>query len=258
MGFRETTNCFSAVHLNHEKATTTAKAVRRSYLIMCQRTSGSGTLDVKPVSAGLAKQLGRMVEDAMPNYPGGLANAELVKGDPDFTAEFYKFCDARAETLAWQDRPVWKIVTVGTHASKDELKKAVTDEGHKFSDWALGLINTDGFTIETTLRQIGLFTATVAEIGFPKGGKVKDIYAKLDELGFGICPDETALQLRREYKDQPMDEWRRVVTEPKAGTDGLLAVLYVVRDSGGSWVDWRYAYPDSEWSADYRLVFCRK
>lgn len=229
---------------------------------MYQRTSGSGTLDVKPVSAGLAKQLGRMVEDAMPNYPGGLANAELVKGDPDFTAEFYNFCDARAakraETLAWQDRPVWKIVTVGTHASKDDLKKAVTDEGHKFSDWALGLINTDGFTIETTPRQIGLFTATVAEIGFPKGGKVKDIYAKLDELGFTVCPDDTALQLRREYKDQPMDEWRRVVTEPKADADGDLTVLDVGRNSRGSWVSWGYAFPDNEWPAGRRLVFCRK
>ena len=228
---------------------------------MCQRTSEVG-IDVKPVSAGLAKLLGRMVEDAMPNYPGGLANAELVKGDPDFVAEFYNFCNARAakraETLAWQQRPAWKVITIGTHASKEELKKAVTDEGHKFSDWALGLIDTDGFTVETTPRQIGLFTATVAEIGFSKSAKVKDIYAKLDELGYAVCPDETALQLRRDYLDQPMDEWRRVVTEPKAGSYGFLSVLRVVRGQDGSWVYSYYAGPGDVWDGDYRLVFCRK
>jgi hypothetical protein len=157
-----------------------------------------------------------------------------------------------------QSLAVWKTITIGTHASKDELKKAVTDEGHKFAVWALGLIDAEGFTIETTPRQIELFTATVVEIGFPKGGKVKDIYAKLDELGFTVCPDETALQLRREYKDQPMDEWRRVVTEPKADADGDLHVLRVGRDSDGSWVSWLYADPDDVWGENCRLVFCRK
>lgn len=168
---------------------------------------------------------------------------------------------SRAGTLAWREGPAW-VITVGTHATKDELKKAVTDEGHEFSTSALGLIDTDGFTIETTLRQIGLFTATVAEIGFLKGGEVEYVYAKLDELGYGVCPDETALQLRREYKDQPIEDddydCLEVVTEPKADANGRDSMLRVVRHSHGSWVRWASAYPCRKLDADIRLVFCLK
>ncbi len=64
---------------------------------MTQRTSDT---PVKPVSSGLAKLLGRMVTDAAGKYPGGLAKLELVKGDPDFVPELFRYFDARAASRA--------------------------------------------------------------------------------------------------------------------------------------------------------------
>ncbi len=154
--------------------------------------------------------------------------------------------------------PVWKIVTVGTHRNKKALRQAVLDEGHRISDWSEELIKNKKFAVETEERTLELFTCTVAELGFPNGAKVSDIYAKLDEFGFGICPHETALQLRREYKDQPMDEQLIVVSEPLTDANGNLGVFYVERYSNGSWVDWSYARPDGVWHEDCPLVFCRK
>lgn len=220
------------------------------------------TLENKPVSEGLAKQLGRMIEDAMPNYSGGTAKAELAKGDPELIPEFFGFLDIRAakraELLAFTERPAWKPITIGTHKDKDSLKAAVEAAGHKFSDWANGVVKNAKFAVETTERKLDLFTCTVAELGFPDGARVDAIYAKLDSLGFGKCPDETALQLRLAYADQPMDEFRIVISEPRAGAAGFLRVLYVVRSSRGSWVFGLYAGPDYVWRGDYPLVFCRK
>lgn len=170
-----------------------------------------------------------------------------------------QLADERAAMLPLKQRPVWKTVKVGTHKSEKDLKKAVEDEGHKFSDWVVHLFNQKKFGLVTDgERTIDLYTATVAELGFPKGGTVKEIYAKLDQLGFGVCPQETAVQLRRVYKDQPMNERRIVITEPVADADGYLHVLYVARDSDGSWVDRRYAGPGRFWYDVSRLVFCRK
>lgn len=228
---------------------------------MNQRTSQGATVDPS-VSAGLARTIGQMTEAAALKWNGGTAKMELVKGDPEFQEMLFKLWDERsakrAELLAWQDRPVWKTVTVGTHQSKKDLQKATENEGHKFSDWAKDLFNQKKFPLSTEQKTVELFTCTVAELGFPNGGNVQDIYAKLDSFGFGVCPHETAVQLRRVYKDQPMNEWRIVITEPVADSFGCLTVLSVGRLSFGSWVRWLYAYPDNHWFADDRLVFCRK
>ena len=226
---------------------------------MCVPTSN---LETKPVSSGLAKHVGRIVEDACLKYPGGTAELELVKGDPELVPELYKlFKDRaakRAELLAFSERPAWRTVTIGTHKDKKSLRQAVLDEGHRISDWSEQVIKNKKFAVETAERKLELFAATVKEITGKDQASVSEIYARLNELGFGICPHETALQLRREYKDQPMDEWRIVISEPLADSDGFLNVLRVVRGQDGSWVSSFFAHPGYVWNGFYRLVFCRK
>lgn len=211
---------------------------------------------------GVVKQWRRMIEDFESEFTGGAAKLELAKGHPEVKTRFFAFlhqlADERAAMLPFEKRPVWKTIRVGTHKSKKDLQKVTEDEGHKFSEWAKDLFNQKKFPLATEERTIELHTATVAELGFPKGATVKDIYAKLDQLGYGICPHETAVQLRRVYKDQPMGEWRIVVTEPVTDSDGDLVVLSVGRLSDGSWVGRGYADPGDVWYADYHLVFCRK
>lgn len=263
MGFREATNCFSEVHLNSEKAFDQRLIpARRSYLMSDQRTSSTVVDPAEDQESGIAKQWNRMIADFESEFTGGPAKLELAKGHPEVKSRFFAFlhqlADERAALLPFEQRPVWKTVKVGTHKSKKDLKKATEDEGHKFSDWAADLFNQKKFPLSNEERTVELYTATVAELGFKEGATVKEIYAKLDSLGFGVCPHETAVQLRRVYKDQPMNEWRIVITEPVADSDGGLAVLLVGRNSYASWVGRGYARPGSRWHADNRLVFCRK
>ena len=222
-----------------------------------QRTS-STIVDL----SGVSKQWSRMIEDFEAEFAGGVAKLELAKSHPDVKTRFFDFlhvlADERAAMLPFEKRPAWKTIKIGTHYSKQDLQKAVEEEGYKLSDWAKEVVGNKGFTIETIERNLELFTATVAELGFKNGANVKDIYEKLDKLGFSKCPVETALQLRRVYKDQPMDEWRIVVSEPLADSGGGLRVLYVERNQGGSWVRSYFARPGSVWDGHCRLVFCRK
>lgn len=160
--------------------------------------------------------------------------------------------------LAFTEGLAWKTIELGTHKSKDNLIKATEKEGHKISRSAMRFVNYKNFTVVSTKRKLELFETTVGKLGFPDGARVDVIYAKLDELGYTKCPNETALQLRRDYKDQPMYESRIVVSEPLADADGGLDVLLVAHDSNGSWVSRRYAAPGLVWCGYYRLVFCRK
>jgi hypothetical protein len=222
---------------------------------MNQRTS-----QVNPVSAGLARTIGQMVEAAALKYNGGAAKLELVKGDPEFQEFLFQLWDARAikrtELLAFTDRPAWKVVKVGGQ-SKEDLIRAVKAAGHKFSDYSLQVINNKGFTTLPEEREIELFTCTVAELGFANGACVNQIYVKLAEYGFDKCPDETALYLRMAYTDQPMNEWRIVISEPYTGSDGCPRVLDVGRSDDASWVNSNYAYPAYTWDGNFRLVFRR-
>jgi hypothetical protein len=147
-------------------------------------------------------------------------------------------------------------VTLGTHRSVNKLKDDLIGKGFKISDWAQKFLPKIKLAKKKTTLELEV--VTVAELGFPDGGKVKDIYAKAQELGYALPPAEAALQLRLQYTDQPLDEWLIVAHEPIAVAYGDLSVLYVVRDSVGSWVHGYYADPVDVWGAEDRLVFCRK
>lgn len=151
--------------------------------------------------------------------------------------------------------PVWRTVQLGTHKTTDALRKSVL-RGNKISDWAKQLLEKT--TVADNPTQIELYRATVAELGFPNGAKFADIRARIHELGFADCPAEVGPQLRRQYTDQPMNEWVRVMMDPITDSFGDLRVFSVGRHGDGLWLDSGYAYPDSFYHGDRVWVFARK
>lgn len=161
-------------------------------------------------------------------------------------------------SLPLTERGPWLTVQGGAYKSKDEIIKAVTDAGHKFSDWAMDLIKTNGWTLFTSPEEIDVYETTVKELTGKDVVTTTELYEIRDRLGFCDAPDETALLIRLVYTDQPKDEWRYVLSQPKPGSDGFLTVLLVVRSSSGSWVFGSYARPGNLWYGDARLLLCRK
>lgn len=222
-----------------------------------QRTS---VVSAKPVTTGLAKQVGRMVEDAALRYEGGLVRLELVKGDPEFIPELYKLFDvraaARAQTIAIIERPPWKIIRVGTHKTIPELRQAIVDDGNKIETWGGDIL--DKIVVASTPAKVNLVLVTVADLGFPNGATREQIYAKSLSFSLSICPAEVGPQLRLQYKDQPIDEWILVAMEPITGSDGFLGVFDVERGDDGPWLRGSYGYPDNFWDGSRRWVFRRE
>lgn len=220
---------------------------------MSQRTS-------RPVSDGLARQIGRMFEDFARQYPAGSEKLEVVKGDPGLKEGVYRFFDEwaakRIQALAIAERPAWKTIQLGTHNSVNQLRQALIDDGFKIGPWCDDIFKK--ITVAPKTTEIELVVVTVAELGSPNGATRQKIYDKALSLGLHLCPAEVGPQLRLQYLDQPGGEWLFVAMDPIADSHGSLCVFYVEHGSGSRWLRAASGDPDSFWTGDGPGVFCRK
>ena len=156
----------------------------------------------------------------------------------------------------WSD--IWKTIQVGTHSSIAELRQALVDAGCRISDWADSILAK--VALATKQTSIDLVIVSVAELGFPNGATLKQIYKAALKKGYLLCPPEVGPQLRLQYAkdDQPLDEWLIIAMEPIADSDGYLNVFNVVRDEGDLWLYSSYGGPGNFYDPESRLVFRRK
>ena len=224
---------------------------------MSQRTS-----QFKPISDGLAREIGRMHEDAARKFDGGTFGIELVKGDPEFQESLFKHWQQRvalrARLLPLIERPPLFSLELGLWKSKDGMISAVESAGSKFSDWALQVIGNPEFTL---LPEPGVYDFVPSDVGELTGKnqvKTPELYVAQSRLGFIESPHESACSVRIAYSDQPMNEWRVLLSKPVADAYGDLSVLRVDRRGDGSWVSGGFADPGRVWGGDERLLLCRK
>lgn len=156
------------------------------------------------------------------------------------------------------ERPARFSVTLGAFKTKENMIKAVESQGHKISDYARSVIANNEFTMLETEEVYDFYETTVKELTGKNSIKTSELYAAMYGLGFIDAPHESACAIRLEYTDQPMNEWQAILSKPVADSGGHLRVLYVVRNSDGSWVYWRSARPDYVWIGFVRLLVCRK
>src|SRR3989344_9001710 len=96
-------------------------------------------------------------------------------------------------------------LTIGGKTA-EELEKMLTSNGHRVSDYAMGLLKNPDFTTLPDEQTIGLVRTTVSAMGLKGNPTTDQIYKKADELGLDLCPAEVGPHLRLAYKDQPMSE----------------------------------------------------
>jgi len=228
---------------------------------MSQRTSTS--VEVEPVSAGLARQIGRMAEDAVLKYPGGNARAELAKGNPAFGQQFNdlieRLASQRAETLPLIERPPFLTIRVGTLKTEPDLRQAVLDAECRISNWASDLMSRPAFAsgIAQAEEDVDFVIVSNAELGYPNGCAQAQTYEAGLKLGWKLCLPSDAIEIRRNYPDQPVGEWLLIAMNPIADSGGDPEVFIVGHDRDGLWLYGRYGFPGSFWR-DGRWVFRRK
>jgi hypothetical protein len=155
--------------------------------------------------------------------------------------------------------PTWKTIKLGTGLKKaDDFRKAIKAAGMKISDCANDILGKPAFTASETEQEVDLVVATPKELGFNGNATYRDICNKAIELGFELCPAEVGPQLRKQYTDQPKDEWLVVAMEPITVSHGYLDVFRVGHDGAGLWLGANLGGPDDVWRADDRFVFVRR
>ena len=225
--------------------------------------NGQRTSD-KPVSEGLARQLGRMVEDAARNYPGGTAKAELAKGHPDFVRQFYKFLNhlvkEREINLPIAEWPSDKTIRLGIHRNVNGLRNALKEIGCKISHYADGILDQLTFTVSPIETEVDLMIVTLANLGFSKGAICKDIYDKAIMLGLSLCPPEVGPESLLQIQGGLQKGNRFIIGMEPIVSDGNLVVFNVENHySGLQWLGASSGNPSRFWKDNPRTrwVFAR-
>jgi hypothetical protein len=99
---------------------------------------------------------------------------------------------------------------------------------------------------------------SAAELGFQADtASLADIYARAQQLGFGLAAAEVAPQLRLQYFDQPIGEFFLIGMEPIKTWEGEPVILTVANGGAGLVLIGQDGSADAEIPVASRFLFVR-
>jgi hypothetical protein len=153
--------------------------------------------------------------------------------------------------------PAWRTITVGTFANSFALLNALDAAGCGIGESAEEILARPAFAVGTTKTTVELFAVSAAELGFRTDtARLADIYARAQQLGFGLAAAEVAPQLRLQYFDQPMGELL-IAMEPIKTWTGEPVILTVANGGAGLALVGRDGSADAEIPVASRFLFVR-
>jgi hypothetical protein len=94
--------------------------------------------------------------------------------------------------------PTWRTVMLGVHSSIKSFIAALRAKGNTI-DVRSRILSKVSLAPKRT--KIELVRISVAELGFPEGATLQEIYQRGVQRGFNLCPGEVGLALREQYGD---------------------------------------------------------
>jgi hypothetical protein len=153
--------------------------------------------------------------------------------------------------------PVWKTITVGTFKNSFALLNALDAAGCGIGGSAEEILARPAFTVSATKTNVELIAVSAAELGFQTDtASLAEIYARAQQLGFGLAAAEVAPQLRLQYFDQPMGEFL-IGMEPIKTWKGEPVILTVANGGAGLVLIGRDGSADAEIPVASRFLFVR-
>jgi len=153
---------------------------------------------------------------------------------------------------------VWKTITAGTFANSFALRNALDAAGCGIGNSAGEILVRPAFTLSVTKTDVELFAVSAAELGFQTDtASLADIYARAQQLGFGLAPAEVAPQLRLQYFDQPIGEFLIIAMKPIKTWNGEPVILTVANGGAGLILIGQDGSADAEISVACRFLFVR-
>jgi hypothetical protein len=152
--------------------------------------------------------------------------------------------------------PVWKTLEVGTFANSLFLRNALDAAGCGIGNSAEEILARAAFTLGPIKTNVKLFAVSAAELGFQtETATLADIYARAQQLGFGLAAAEVAPQLRLQYFDQPIGEFLIIGMEPIKTWKGEPVILNVANGGAGLILIGQDGRADAEISVASRFLF---
>jgi hypothetical protein len=154
--------------------------------------------------------------------------------------------------------PVWKTIAVGTFANSIALSNALNAAGCGIGESAAEILARPAFTLSITKTDVELIAVSAAELGFQTDtASLGSIYARAQQLGFGLAAAEVAPQLRLQYFDQPIGEFLIIAMEPIRTWKGEPVILNVANGGAGLILIDQDGSADAEISVASRFLFVR-
>jgi hypothetical protein len=156
------------------------------------------------------------------------------------------------------DVPVWKTITVGTFADLFALSNALDAIGCGIGNSAGEILARPAFTLGATKTSVELFAVSAAQLGFQSDtASMADIYARAQQLGFGLAAAEVGPQLRLQYSDQPIGEFLIIGMEPIRTWKGERVILTVANGGAGLTLIGQDGSANAQISVASRFLFVR-
>jgi hypothetical protein len=152
----------------------------------------------------------------------------------------------------------WKTITVGSFANSFALRNALDAASCGIGDSAAEILARPSFTLYATKTDVELMAVSVAELGFQTDtASLASIYARAQQLGFGLAAAEVAPQLRLQYFDQPIGEFLIIGMEPIKTWNGEPVILTVANGGAGLILIGQDGSGDAEIPVVSRFLFVR-
>jgi hypothetical protein len=154
--------------------------------------------------------------------------------------------------------PVWKTITVGTFANSFALSNALDAAGCSVGNSAGEVLARPAFTLGAKKTDVELVALSAADLGLQTDtASLADIYARAQQLGFGLAAAEVAPQLRLQYFDQPIGEFLIIGMKPIKTWKGEAVILNVANGGAGLILIGQDGNADAEIPVMSRFLFVR-
>ena len=154
------------------------------------------------------------------------------------------------------DFPIWKTIKLGTGLrSADDFREAIKGTDMFIGDWGNDILGKPEFIASDTETEVNLVLVSNIYLGFENGAKQKDTFARAQELGLQLCPNEVGPQLLLQHKDQPKEEMILIGMKTNLASDNRLCVNCC--DDGTQWLFGLGDDPDAFWEGNKLFVFIK-
>ena len=187
------------------------------------------------------------------------ANAQCAARDVSHNKPFLASEAPKVSIRSAADVVAWKKIELGTVKDSLALRNALDAAGCNIGGLASEILARPAFAVGTGKASVELVAVSAVELGFTANTvTLGALYARAQQLGFGIAGAEVGPQLRLQYLDQPVGEFLVIGMEPITTWSGEPVIFTVANSGAGLALIGQDGKPDAEVSATSRFVFVRE